>query len=246
MCTVTYIPSKEGFFLTSNRDEKTTRKPAAAPATYLHDGIAMLYPKDGAAGGTWIVVAQNGNAAVLLNGAFQKHTPANPYRKSRGLVFMEIMTSKEPYLHFLQIPLDNIEPFTLVLYSNNNLYECVWDGSIRHHRPLNKQLPQIWSSVTLYEDAVIKKRQQWFAGWLQKNTLPSQNGILQFHQFTGDGDVQNDLLMNRNNTLRTVSITGIEWAASKATVKHYDLLKNEESETCILIAAPKTATWHLR
>jgi Transport and Golgi organisation 2 len=241
MCTVTYIPSKEGFFLTSNRDEKIARKRAAAPALHLHDGIAMLYPRDGAAGGTWIAVTQNGNAAVLLNGAFEKHISSPPYQKSRGLVFLEIMISKEPYLHFLQIFLDNIEPFTLVLSCNNNLYECVWDGSIKHHRPLNKQLPQIWSSTTLYEDAVIQKRQQWFTGWLKGNARPSQNDILQFHQFTGDGDVQNDLLMNRDNILRTVSITGIECTASKAVVKHYDLFNTAETEACLSFEVIKQA-----
>ncbi len=229
MCTVTYIPLNNGFFLTSNRDEKITRKLAIDPALYIHDGIALVYPKDAAAGGTWIAVAQNGNAAVLLNGAFKKHTPLPPYHKSRGIIFTEIIASGEPYLFFLQINLDNIEPFTLVLFSNNNLYECRWDGVIKHHKILNKHTPQIWSSATLYTDKVVKKREEWFEAWLKKNAAPSQNDILKFHQFTGDGDMQNDLLMNRDNMLLTVSITSIEYYNNKAAVAYSDLLSKHQT-----------------
>ena len=233
MCTVTYIPFKKGFFITSNRDEKITRKQAIAPSTYKQNGISLIYPKDAAAGGTWIATAENGNAAVLLNGAFKKHISMPPYRKSRGIIFIEIIASAEPYLHFLQLNLDNIEPFTLVLFCSNNLYECRWDGQIKHHKILDKELPQIWSSTTLYEDDVIKKREQWFAEWLKINNQPSQSEILRFHLFTGDGDVQNDLLVNRNNTLLTVSITGIEWNNNKAEINYSDLIRKEQSAVCI-------------
>jgi hypothetical protein len=239
MCTVTYIPFNEGFFITSNRDEKITRKQAAAPAAYLHNGSTLVYPEDADAGGTWIAAAQNGNAAVLLNGAFEKHIPTPPYRKSRGIVFTEIISSPEPHFHFLQATLYNIEPFTLILFCSNNLYECRWDGIKKHHTILNRQLPKIWSSTTLYDAGVIAKREQWFADWLQLHTHPSQIDILQFHQFTGDGDVQNDLLMNRNNTICTVSITGIEWAGNKAIIRYSDLLKNKQSETCITLSTNK-------
>lgn len=239
MCTVTYIPSKEGCFLTSNRDEKITRANAVEPGLYIHNDITMLYPRDGAAGGTWITVCENGNGAVLLNGAFKKHISSPPYRESRGLIFIEIMASSNPYVHFLQTSLYNIEPFTLVLYCNNELYECVWDGTVRHHQLLNKQLPHIWSSSTLYAESIIEKRQQWFFAWLESNAVPLQNDILRFHRFAGDGDSENNVVMSRDNVLRTVSITGIECTAAQATVKHYDLLNDKASESCISFITKK-------
>jgi uncharacterized protein with NRDE domain len=239
LCTVTYIPYRDGFFITSSRDEKITRQQATAPAVYNHNGLSLIYPKDTAAGGSWIALAKNGNAAVLLNGAFKKHISMPPYRKSRGVIFTEIIASAEPYLHFLQMNLHNIEPFTLVLYCKDNLHECRWDGQARHTKPLNRLLPQIWSSTTLYEDAVVKKREEWFAEWINKITIPSQKDILDFHQFTGDGDVQNDLLMNRNNSMLTVSITGIEWKKDNGTVQYLNLLNKEQSVMTVSFATTK-------
>ena len=70
MCTVTFIPGKDRYFITSNRDEKMLRKPAIAPQPYVINGNTLVYPRDADAGGTWIAMNENGNAAVLLNGAF--------------------------------------------------------------------------------------------------------------------------------------------------------------------------------
>jgi Transport and Golgi organisation 2 len=236
VCTVTFIPKKNGFYITSNRDEKVTRKPAIAPTLYRHNHVQLVYPKDANAGGTWIAVAQNGNAAVLLNGAFKKHISMPPYQKSRGVIFLEIIASVEPYLHFLQISLRDIEPFTLIVYSNSQLYECRWDGKIKHHKQLDKKIPQIWSSATLYEDSVVQKREQWFFDWYGKNSCPTKNDILNFHQFTGDGDIQNDLLMNRNDTTFTVSITCIDYATDKALINYYDVETKQPSQTSILFS----------
>ncbi len=239
MCTVTFIPTERGFFLTSNRDEKTTRKLAIKPMAYDHNGVKLVYPKDATAGGTWIAVAQNGHTAVLLNGAFKNHIPTPPYSKSRGVIFTEIISNENPYLHFTQIDLDIIEPFTIILFSKNHLYECRWDGNTKHHKKLSKQVPQIWSSTTLYHDEATKKREQWFADWQKKNIQPSQNDILNFHQFTGDGDVQNDLLMNRNNSLLTVSITCIEYCNEKAIITYADLINKHQSLTPVLFSSIK-------
>jgi len=226
MCTVTFIPAKGGCYITSNRDEKAGRKQALPPATYCYDDIALVYPKDADAGGTWIALHNNGNAAVLLNGAFMAHVPEPPYNKSRGLIFLDVISNELPVQKFLQIDLLNIEPFTLVVFENDSLYECRWDGSRKYHKQLNKNKHHIWSSATLYNEQTVKKREQWFAEWLNKNPTPSMQDILHFHQFAGEGDTQNDLLMNRNNNMLTVSVTGIELNNKKATMHYIDLKDN--------------------
>ena len=54
MCTVTYLPlPNNNFILTSNRDETPLRK-TIPPKTYIENGVALIYPKDELAGGTWI------------------------------------------------------------------------------------------------------------------------------------------------------------------------------------------------
>ena len=230
MCTVTFIPVKDKIFITSNRDEKHVRKPAIPPAIYSDNDSRIIYPKDADAGGTWIAMNENGNAAVLLNGGFIKHISQPPYRKSRGVIFLEIILAITPVRHFMELDLTNIESFTMIIF-NGCLYECRWTGTTKYCKELEKQLPYIWSSATLYDEAVVKKREQWFAEFLNKVTQPSSGDIFNFHQFTGDGDEQNDLRMNRSGLLSTVSITGIIMEYQHCTFRYLDLKNNSIHDT---------------
>lgn len=230
MCTVSFIPVKDKIFLTSNRDEKQLRKPALLPAFYYGNGSGLLYPKDATAGGSWISLQQNGHAAVLLNGAFTKHVSQPPYRLSRGIVFLDIIGAARPSYAFTRINLHNIEPFTLIIFENNCLYECRWDGQQKYCRQLQNYRPHIWSSATLYTPEVVAKREEWFIKWLDKNPTPTQEDILQFHQFTGDGDVNNDLVMNRDGKMLTVSVTGIELSKNRGNMHYIDLQTNTHTK----------------
>jgi hypothetical protein len=226
MCTVTFVPVKDKFFITSNRDEKAQRKQAIPPKLYNHNGTELIYPKDANAGGSWIAIQSNGNTAVLLNGAFKKHISAPPYKDSRGNIFLEIIADDKAVRKFLHIDLFSIEPFTVIVFEENNLYECRWDGSKKYCRQLENYRPHIWSSATLYDENVVKKREYWFLKWLNKNPYPTQQDILHFHQFAGDGDTNNDLRINRDGTLFTVSVTGIEINDHKGTMRYLDLKDN--------------------
>jgi hypothetical protein len=234
MCTVTFIPVKDTFFITSNRDEKASRAQALPPMPYqLNDAVA-LFPKDAHAGGTWIAMNENGNAAVLLNGAFLKHTVQPTYRKSRGIIFLELIAAPSPSGHFSTINLEGIEPFTFISFENNRLLECRWDAVKKHSLQLSSGKPHIWSSATLYEEAVVKKREQWFAEFLHKKPLPSQDDILHFHQFTGDGDTHNDLKMDRSGQMLTVSVTGIAIGENSGTMRYADLKENKNYQQKII------------
>ena len=227
MCTVTYIPTKEYFYLTSNRDEKNWRTDALAPAIYSSGSGKMMFPKDGDAGGTWIAAHENGNMVIFLNGGFVAHTPAPPYRKSRGLILLDLLDHSTPYNCFLAINLSGIEPFTAIIRDNGHLFECRWDGLKKHHKELDRAIPHIWSSVTLYDEETISKRKKWFDNWLEEKENISQSDILHFHQFTGDGDAHNDLKMNRDGKVFTVSITSIGIDSNGLTMDYLDL-KNDE------------------
>lgn len=227
MCTVTFIPAPDKVYLTSNRDEKHWRSPALAPAVYDFPSGQILFPKDADAGGTWIAAHENGNAIVFLNGGWVAHTPQPPYRKSRGLVLLELINSTMPYHYFLTASLENIEPFTAVIWEDRRLYECRWDGIQKYEQALNAGIPHIWSSVTLYNDEVILKRRSWFETWLSKHGTPFQDDILHFHQFTGDGDEQNDLMMNRDGKVFTVSVTSMAITGHATTMNYLDLKNNQ-------------------
>jgi hypothetical protein len=230
------MPVGSTCFITSNRDEKQIRKPAQAPQAYTHNASQITYPKDADAGGTWIAVKDNGDAAVLLNGAFKKHIAVPPYSKSRGLIFLDIFSGEVPFNAFCQISLQNIEPFTLVLFTGGNLQECRWDGNRKYSKALDSGIPHIWSSCTLYDEEVIKRRVLWFSHWLAENPCPCQWDIIDFHRFGGEGDTHNDLRMNRDGMMLTVSITSIALREDAAVMQYLDLQNGQcySNQTSVL------------
>jgi Transport and Golgi organisation 2 len=223
MCTVTFIPVNDKVFITSNRDEQCGRLQAIAPDFYAMQTGKILFPKDRNAGGTWFAVHENGNTLVLLNGAKVKHIPQPPYRKSRGLILLDMTDSDDPLHVFLTTDYMDIEPFTVIAYCEGNLFEYKWDGKEKWHRRLQEDIPHIWSSVTLYDDSATAKREEWFRKWLLENPAPTQQDVLLFHQAAGDGDSRNDLLMNRDGVVLTVSITSLESSRETGVLAYLDL-----------------------
>lgn len=119
--------------------------------------------------------------------------------------------------------LEGIESFTIILFQGFKLYECRWDGDKKYNQQLSTEQNHIWSSATLYDETVQKKRRHWFEKWLGSNSQPSWADIFHFHQFAGDGDEQNDIRMNRDGQLFTVSITAIQLTKETGTMHYLDL-----------------------
>ena len=237
MCTVTYIPVKDSCYIISNRDERFIRKEAIPPAANNMNGNILLYPKDADAGGTWITATGDGHAGVLLNGAFEKHMPSPPYRKSRGLVFLEIMEAECPVSFFSAINLRDIEPFTLITLAGE-LHECRWNGRQKFILPLQKQQPYIWSSVTLYDEMIKKEREKWFSEFIEKHPMPTMTEALAFHQFAGEGDQHKDLRMNRKNEVFTVSITGMHIRKQDCRMRYHELSSGKVYHETLAFCTP--------
>lgn len=128
MCTVSFVATNDAFIITSNRDEKVIRPSAIPPKKYHINGKDILFPKDPKAGGTWYAVDAQGTVLVLLNGAAEKHEVQLPYRKSRGLIVLDMISNPSPKEFWEEINLENIEPFTLVLFQNQALFQLRWNG----------------------------------------------------------------------------------------------------------------------
>jgi hypothetical protein len=207
MCTVTYLPlGNDEFCLTSNRDETPSRQPMEL---YHDEANNLLFPKEPKHGGTWISASADNRLVCLLNGAFQKHKHEPPYRKSRGLVVLEYFDYSTPQF-ISNYYFDGIEPFTMVIFDNGKLYDFRWDGIEKHLKELDTKLPHIWSSSTLYSDEVKEMRLSWFQDWLNSEMPKNAVEILNFHKTAGADDIENGLIMSRNNNLVcTVSITQV-------------------------------------
>lgn len=224
MCTVSFIPQGDKIFITSNRDEKSSRKAALVPEFYQMKTGRIAFPKDGRAGGTWIALHENGNAIVFLNGAEKKHEKKPSYRKSRGVILLELIDSEDPVTTFHTIDLDDIEPFTAITWSDRQLYQCRWNGMEKEIVEKSIHTSHIWASSTLYSEEVIGKRRKWFNDFLSAHPQINQPEILDFHMHTGDGDVHNDLRINRNGIDMTVSVTSLLIENETASIRYIDLL----------------------
>ncbi len=224
MCTVTFVASGRTIFLTSNRDEKCTRSKAFRPKMQpLQSGQRLLFPKDPDAGGSWIGLKNTGDAAVLLNGAFVVHQPKAHYRRSRGLVLVEIIASLQPVAHFNRMNLYDVEPFTVILFVKSRLYECRWDGEEKFMQELNAAGTYIWSSATLFDTETKLKREEWFGNFLRQHPVPSHAQVLDFHRNGGSGDWSIDIRINRPGKVKTVSITSIVLSPSEQSLHYLDL-----------------------
>lgn len=235
MCTVTYIPKgTDHFILTSNRDESAKRI-SSAPQFQITQSQHLVFPVDPQSGGSWIAVAPNNRTACLLNGAFDKHQHQPPYRRSRGLVLLDSFDYADPGEFVNSYDFKGIEPFTLVLYRPKSLFEIRWDEVDVHFERLNSSQPHIWSSSTLYNQEVRQRRAQWFTQWLEENKQPVLNDIMDFHQFGGEQDLKNGLVMNRENLVQTLSITAIHKQPAAIEMHHLDLTTEHRTDHTIAI-----------
>lgn len=233
MCTITYLPTAtDAFILTSNRDESGLR-PTRAPAIEDRGSLKLVYPKDLLAGGTWVCISNRNRAACLMNGAFEKHERKPPYRKSRGLVLLDLFDYESVSDFLSGYDFEGIEPFTIIVYDRLAMTEFRWDGTRKHTRAVDTGKPHIWSSASLYSIAVREKRERWFRKWLAERKNFDRDEILRFHRFGGEGDRENDFVMNRQGVVQTVSITSIVKNAEGAIMRYHDLMESRISETGI-------------
>ncbi|WPP52836.1 NRDE family protein [Catalinimonas niigatensis] len=233
MCTLTYLPTQDGFLFTSNRDESTAREKAVFPSFSQSKSGTLLMPLDPQGGGTWILIAENGEAACLLNGAFVNHQRTPPYRKSRGRVIVESFDYPQVDDFLEDYDFDNIEPFTLIKIARDSrqktLHEIRWDGHLLKHNLADSSQAHIWSSVTLYDEQMRAKRKQWFEEWLSLDKEFTLQNIQDFHLHGGEGDPSVGFKMTRSGGLQTISLSSMRVKQAHTHMEYVNLLTHHKS-----------------
>lgn len=234
MCTVSFVSVGNKKIITSNRDENIQRQSAAAPMAEIVNGQKLLFPKDAKAGGTWFAASERGVVSVLLNGAFVKHTPAPPYRKSRGLILLDIIAANDPFTSFSRIDLAHIEPFTVVHYLPGRLFELRWDGNKKYEKELDVSGNHIWSSATLYDEEVVAYRKRLFDHFIETSAMLTPGDVQHFHA-NNNNDEENGFVINRKTGLKTFSITQAITGQDEIHFKHTDLLQDKTFEETMIL-----------
>jgi len=234
MCTVSFVFSNGKAILTHNRDEKVARPSAIEPQKYYINSRNIYFPKDQRAGGTWYAVAENGIVLVLLNGADEKHQLKPSYRKSRGLIVLDLISSNSPLEEWNSIDLVDIEPFTIVLFQDKKLYQLRWNEVEKSTLNLDVDQSHIWSSSTLYPKEIREHRVELFQDFIVSNDV-SPEKLFQFHRYTKEDDSENGLIINRNGELKTLSITQTVIQENKVILSYFDLQNQKQYTNSITI-----------
>ena len=224
MCTVIYLPIKNGYILSSTRDESIHRPKAIPPCKHTHNKTNFYCPIDPFGKGTWWATNENGTTVILLNGGFKNHIKKLNYTKSRGIIVRELITKKNIILSLKKNDLENIEPFSLIIKSHNKIIHFVWDGSNKHFMELDQKIPQIWSSSTLYPNSVKIKRTVLFQQWLLSKPTNKKNVVEFLYSYT---DLKNGFIMNRKKT-QTLSISILENKNEKIKITYLDIINKQQ------------------
>ena len=229
MCTVSYINTGGQVIITSNRDETQLRSKALLPMPYTINGKEVFFPKDSHAGGTWFAYRKTGQMVVLLNGAKVKHQVKPFYRRSRGLIVLDIISSDNCINTWEELDLADIQPFTLVVFNRGKLYELIWDGLQKSTNKLNALGNYIWSSVTLYPEIIRQYKKEAFHKFIDKYKKPGAADVIDFHASHKIDDLDVAYIEEYQRDIITQSISQLSVNPSgKAAVIHLDLVENKK------------------
>lgn len=166
MCTVSWLPSSDGYTLCFNRDERFTRAPAEPPAVRVRDGVRFLAPLDGDAGGTWFAVNEFGLSFGLLNRyQVSGYQPAAAPR-SRGLLVLDLAsapTLPDALVRLTPYLLSLTQPFTLIIAEPGQPAGITtWDGGVLS-TALQAEPGLLRTSSSVTEPEVAESRRALFA-----------------------------------------------------------------------------------
>lgn len=226
MCLVSFVPTSNGFVMSSNRDEAPSRSTKTIKKEKRLKS-SIYYPAD-TVGGTWFAVSKHGTAGIILNGAFKSHVRSNKYRLSRGVMLKEMFDYSSPKAFIKSYQFQDIEPFTLIIWTGRKLIEFRWTGQLKHIEILNNTTHHVWSSCTLYSDKMIHERSSLFKTSVEEMENKNAKSVKQLHLNGQLGNPEYDFVMNRENRVRTISFSQAIFENDKIDLCYQSLLTNEK------------------
>jgi hypothetical protein len=148
---------------------------------------------------------------------------------------MEIAEADNMLLFFKNILLDEIEPFSVVLFENKKLYRLTWNGMYRSVTQLLSQTSYIFSSATLYSDDVQHRRRQWLYNYLQQTKEVNSHSVLNFHTAYNVEDKENGLIIERPESCSTLSISQALVSDDAIQLTHVDLKNGQTYQQSIVV-----------
>ena len=221
MCTVSFLPRPQGFYLAMNRDEKRDRLVGLAPAIAGFQCRNVIFPRE-PSGGTWISANDAGVCLALINWHRVKREPKNDV-VSRGEVVRELAgksSTGEIARGVMKLPLRKLRPFRLVAIEPSEKVVTEWrwnlERLIRRDHPWR---PQHWFSSGFDERrAELERRRVCDAAHNQRST-ESLRWLRQLHCSHAPGRGPFSICMHRADA-STVSYTEVAVSTRRATMRY--------------------------
>ena len=132
MCTLSFLPEKDGYVAAMNRDEQRSRAAALPPAIRSAGELLTLYPQE-SGGGTWIGGNSHGNLLALLNWYSKEKKNLGEKSRSRGELIPALLLESDAESTkraLQQFDFKGIYPFRLfgVFPAERFIREWLWDA----------------------------------------------------------------------------------------------------------------------
>src|SRR5262249_33874050 len=221
MCTVSFLPRRQGFYLARNRDKKRDRLAGLAPTVVQIEGHRAVFPSE-PTGGTWISANDSGMCLALINWHRIQHKPKND-SVTRGSVVRELAgksTANEIATAVKKVPLRKLRPFRLIaiVARERRVIEWRWNLlrlTIRNH----EWQRQHWFSSGFDEHRAEVERQRVCEAASPPPLADSLTWLRQLHRSHAPGRGPFSICMHRSNA-RTVSYTEIAVSTKRATIRY--------------------------
>jgi hypothetical protein len=221
MCTVSFLPRAQGFYLAMNRDEKRDRVASLPPEVVELESHRAIFPSE-PTGGTWISANDSGVCLALINWHRIQCNPKND-TLSRGLVVKELAgksTAKELVAAVKKLPVGKLRPFRLIaiLPPERRVIEWRWNLkrlAIHNHEWERRH----WFSSGFDERRAEVERQRVCDAATPQKSAERVSWLRQLHRSHAPKRGPFSICMHRPDAA-TVSYTEVSISASRATMRY--------------------------
>jgi uncharacterized protein with NRDE domain len=246
MCTVSVVAGvicngQRWLRVACNRDELRTRPAALPPERRQVGDCRALLPIDPASGGTWIAATSAGLGFVLLN-VNSGVEDVYAGKQSRGLIIpklLDVADLDNAIRRVATIDAQRFAPFRLVLVSQWELAEFLWDGAAAQLlRREALKAAAFFTSSGLGDSLVDGARRRVFERYLVRAT-PTREWQDALHRHYWPDRPELSICMRRADA-RTVSFTTFEIGPDGVTLDYHANAPGQSAKTCSL-CAPRLA-----
>jgi len=218
MCTVTFIPTKSGYYLGMNRDERIERRQDFPPECMFLSGVEVIFPRD-VEGGTWIGGNAYGCAFALIN--WNEPSSPAPKRNSRGKIVPVLAvhsSAEDAFKRLSEENLDGVLPFRAigVFPHDRKISEWAWDQqqlrTIDHQWETNH-----WCSSGLSDVQAKQFRSEISKEWQRRSDAGTPTWLRSLHASHEHGHF--GFCVHRGE-VETLSYSEIDWDGSKLQFSH--------------------------